>query len=95
MCDRVKLAVIAREEAEKPYNGKSNNCVPNTQDIVALFLKWSEDEANRFWCATFVYYCVILAGFEIPVRPKEPSCSFAGCVAWEEWTQADNRIECP
>lgn len=23
MCDRVKLAVIAREEAAKPYNGKS------------------------------------------------------------------------
>ncbi len=23
MCDRVKLAVIARKEAEKPYNGES------------------------------------------------------------------------
>lgn len=61
--------------------------MPNTQDIVALFLMCSEDEANRFWCAAFVYYCVILAGFEIPVRPKEFSCSFAGGVAWEEWTQ--------
>lgn len=46
MCDRVKLAVIARKEAEKPYNGKSDNCVPNIQDIVALFPKWSVDEAN-------------------------------------------------
>ena len=32
--DRNKLAIIAREEAKKPYNGKLNNCVPNIQDIV-------------------------------------------------------------
>lgn len=31
MCDRNKLAVIARAEAEKPYNGKLNNCAPNIQ----------------------------------------------------------------
>ena len=93
MCDRTKLAVIAREEAEKPYNGKVNNSVPNIQDIVALFPKWSVDEANGLWCAAFVYHCVILAGFKIPVRPKEASCSLAGCVAWEEWAQADSRIE--
>lgn len=93
MCDRVKLAVIAREEAEKPYIGKLNNCTPNIQDIVARFPKWSVDEANGLWCAAFVYHCVILAGFKIPVRPKESSCSLAGCVAWEEWAQADSRIE--
>lgn len=44
MCDPSRLAVIAREEAEKPYNGKWNNRVPNIQDIVALFPKWSVDE---------------------------------------------------
>lgn len=93
MCNRVKLAVIAREEAEKPYNGKSNHCVPNIQDIVARFPKWSVDEADGLWCAAFVYHCVILTGFKIPVRPKESSCSLAGCIAWEEWAQADPRIE--
>ena len=93
MCDRNKLAAIARAEAEKPYNGKLNNCPPNIQDIVALFPKWSVDEANGLWCAAFVYHCVILAGFKIPVRQKESSCSLAGCIAWEEWAQADSRIE--
>ena len=92
MCDRSKLAVIAREEAEKPYNGKWNNRVPNIQDIVALFPKWSVDEANGLWCVAFVYHCVILTGFKIPVCPKEASCSLAGCAAWEEWTQADSHI---
>lgn len=93
MCDRNKLAVIARKEAEKPYNGKLNNNVPNIQDIAALFPKWSVNEADGLWCAAFVYHCVISAGFKIPVRPKESSCSLAGCVAWEEWAQADGRIE--
>lgn len=93
MCDRVKLAVIAREEAEKPYNGKANHCAPNIQDIAARFPNWSVDEADGLWCAAFVYHCVILAGFSIPVCPKESSCSLAGCAAWEEWAQADNRIE--
>lgn len=92
MCDPSRLAVIAREEAEKPYNGKWNNRVPNIQDIVALFPKWSVDEANGLWCAAFVYHCVILAGFKIPVCPKEASCSLAGCTAWEEWAQADSHI---
>lgn len=94
MRNRAKLAAIAREEAEKPYYGKLNNCVPNIQDIAALFPKWSVDEADGLWCAAFVYHCVILAGFKIPVRPKESSCSLAGCVAWEEWAKADSRIEC-
>ncbi len=39
MCDRNKLAIIAREEAEKPYNGEVNDYMPNIQDIVALFPK--------------------------------------------------------
>ena len=76
MCDRNKLAIIARKEAEKPYSGKMSNCAPTIQSIVSLFPKWSVDEADGLWCAAFVYYCVILAGFQIPVRPKESSCLY-------------------
>lgn len=93
MCDQNKLAAIARAEAEKPYNGKLKCCAPNIQDIVAPFPKWSVDEADGLWCAAFVYRCVIMAGFHIPVRPKGSSCSLAGCIAWEEWAQTDSRIE--
>lgn len=67
--------------------------MPNIQDIVALFQKWTVDEADGLWCAAFAYHCVLLAGFKIPVHPKECSCSLAGCASWEEWAQADNRIE--
>ena len=48
---------------------------------------------DGLWCAAFVYHCVVLAGFKIPVWPTESSFYFAGCIAWEEWAQADSRIE--
>ena len=56
------------------------------KDNVAEMEQWN---SNGLWCAAFVYHCVILAGFKILVCPKESSCSLAGCVAWEEWAQAD------
>lgn len=93
MCDRNKLAAIARAEAEKPYIGIFSDSAPNIHNIVALFPNWSVNKADKLWCAAFVYHCVVLAGFNIPVRPKEASCSLAGCIAWEEWAQNDSRIE--
>lgn len=88
------LADTARKEAEKPYRGKLDNRQPNIQNIVALFPGWSVDEADGLWCAAFVYHCLTLAGFKIPVRPKESaSGSLAGCLGWEQWAQADSRIE--
>ena len=45
------------------------------------------------WCAAFVYYCCMQAGYRFPIRPKEcVSCNLAGCGAWEEWAKADNRV---
>lgn len=70
MGDRVTLAAIAKKEAQKPYKGKSNDCAPNIQQIVARFPKWSVDEANGLWCAAFVYHCVVSAGFQIPFVRK-------------------------
>lgn len=43
-------------------------------------------------CGVCISLCRI-GGLKIPVRPKESSCSLAGCIAWEEWARADNRIE--
>lgn len=43
MCDRNKLAVIARAEAEKPYKGKLNNCAPNIQDNLYIVVSYWRD----------------------------------------------------
>lgn len=93
MCDRNRLAEIARAKAEKPYHGTGTHSAPNIQDLVAPFPNLSVDEADGLWCAIFVYHCVTLAGFKLPVRPKESPCSLAGCIAWDAWAQADSRIE--
>lgn len=87
-----RLAHTAKEEALKCFHGFVMGTEPNFEEMVALFPNWSKEEADGYWCAAFVYYCCRKAGYEIPVRPVECSCSLAGCGAWEEWALADQRI---
>lgn len=93
MATKLDLANLARTEALKTWHGSVMGLKPNIQPIVELFPKWTIKEANNLWCAAFVYYCCIQAGYQIPVRPKEcVSCTLAGCGAWDEWAKKDNRI---
>ncbi len=88
-----ELAKIARKEALKNYHGFVMGTEPTIYDIIKPFSEWTIEEADSNWCAAFVYHCCILAGFDIPVRPKEcVSCVLAGCIAWEEWAMNDGRI---
>ena len=91
---REYLAKIAEEEAQTPYHGYIGGKTSNLQPVIRFFSKWTPEEADGLWCAAFVYYCCRKAGFEIPVRPVEcRSCNLAGCIAWEEFAQGDDRIE--
>ena len=66
----------------------------NIQPMIDLFPKWNVKEADKKWCAAFVYYCCIEAGFKIPYSPKEcVSCSLAGCGGWEDFAINDKRME--
>lgn len=94
MTTKKHLAEVAKDEAMKFYHGFVMTTEPNIGDMVRLFPNWTLEEADACWCAAFVYHCCVLAGFEIPVRPKESiSCTLAGCPAWEELAQGDRRIE--
>lgn len=86
------LAQTAKEEALKCYHGFVMGTEPNIDEMVALFPQWSIEEADGYWCAAFVYYCCVKAGYDIPARPMGCSCSLAGCGAWEEWAMADQRL---
>lgn len=93
MATRYELAEIARSEAMKNYHGRVMGLEPNIQPMVELFPKWKLKEADGLWCAAFVYYCCVRAGYQIPIRPKEcVSCNLAGCGAWEEFAKGDNRV---
>lgn len=91
MCN--KLAETARREAAKCYHGYVCGAASNLAEIIAPFPKWTLQEADRLWCAAFVYHCCIESGMRLPIRPTEcASSNLAGCGAWEEWAQADDRI---
>lgn len=90
---RAELARVAKELAELPFHGFIDGKEPNIRPIVDLFPKWSVAKADRLWCAAFVYYCCVKAGFDFPCRPEGASCSLAGCNAWEEFAMSNSRIE--
>lgn len=91
---RKKLAEIAREKAQMPFHGYLEDKKSNIESIIKYFPKWNIKDADRLWCAAFVYYCCIEAGFQIPYSPNECiTCSLAGCGGWEEYAIRDSRLE--
>ena len=87
------LASVAKAMAQVPFHGFTEGEKSNLDPIVQPFPKWTVDEADGLWCAAFVYYCCLKAGFEIPIRPDECKiCHLAGCIAWEELAMGDPRI---
>lgn len=94
MSTRKKLVQTAKRLAELPFHGRTEEQESNLLPIVRLFPKWDLERAERMWCAAFVYYCCVQAGFQIPYSPKGcRTCSLAGCGGWEEFALSDSRIE--
>ncbi|QSX06998.1 CHAP domain-containing protein [Sedimentibacter sp. zth1] len=86
------LANIAKKEAQKFYHGNVMGTKTNLQPIADLFPysdTWTIDSWDNCWCAAFVYHCVKLSGYELPIRyqNKSVNCSFAGVIAWEQWAK--------
>lgn len=91
---RIRLAEIAREKALLPFHGYVDGKEANIQPIIRHFPRWNIRDADGLWCAAFVFYCCIEAGFQIPYSPDEcVTCSLAGCGGWEEYAIGDPRIE--
>ena len=91
---RKQLASVAKDMAQIPFHGFDEGEDSNLEEIIRPFPGWTLEEADRLWCAAFVYYCCTKAGFDIPILPKEcKTCHLAGCIAWEEFAIADPRIE--
>lgn len=91
---REYLAEIARKKAMLPFHGDIQDSLSNIKPLIDLFPKWNTADADRMWCAAFVYYCCVEAGFEIPCSPDEcVTCSLAGCGGWEEFAMGNESIE--
>ncbi|MBR6452219.1 MAG: hypothetical protein IKS87_05900, partial [Lachnospiraceae bacterium] len=66
-----QLASVAKAMAQIPFHGFAEGETSNLEPLVLPFPKWTLEEADGLWCATFVYYCCKEAGFGIPIRPDE------------------------
>lgn len=93
---RLRLASIAHAEAEFEPAGDANQAGPQIEKYLSPFreimnlradaLRYSDLSIGYPWCAAFVYYCCLQAGFRIPPEPSECLCgSFAAVSTWREW----------
>lgn len=84
-----ELAKVAIREALKPFHGYVMTLRPNIHPIINLFPKWPLKKWNNNWCAAFVYYCCLQAGYGIPMKypDKRVKHNFAGCSSWEQWAK--------
>jgi len=89
MSKRDELAIIAMSNAQRCFHGNVMGLKSNIAPIIDLFPKWSLENWDNIWCAAFVYYCCIEAGFNLPVKYPDESVpnNFAGCNAWEAWAK--------
>lgn len=89
----LSLAKVAESSSSTPFHGFLENSESNIKPIIELFPKWNLYDADNKWCAAFVYYCCIKAGFDIPYSPSEcETCSLAGCGGWEEFAIKNEQI---
>lgn len=89
------LAETAKQLALLPLHGFANGQESNLQPLVQHFRRWDIQQADKLWCAAFVYHACVTAGFQLPFSPDECTlCSLAGVPAWEELARKDSRIGC-
>lgn len=83
---RSKLADIAEELAKENIIG-----VPGDQRYREICKYWPDEGIFNVlqskWCAAFVYYCCMQAGFLLPIRYPNGNYRLAGVGAWLEWAQ--------
>lgn len=91
MTFRRHLAELAAQKTRIPFHGNLIGLSSNLHPIVNLFPVWDLENWDNRWCAAFVYYCCVEAGYKIPVKSDHESvpCNFAGVSAWEAWAKLD------
>ena len=93
---RRRLADIARVEAELRLGGDDNQAGPDIEKYLALFreamnrragtTRYADLSIGYDWCAAFVYYCCLQAGYRfLPEPSSHINGSLAAVKIWNEW----------
>ena len=99
---RLRLASIARAEAELEPAGNANQAGPEIEKYVSLFREtmnhragtqdYSNLSVGYAWCGAFAYYCCLKAGFRIKPEPSEHvNGSLAAVSTWHDWASLPQR----
>ena len=104
---RIRLAQIARQEAQLTLTGNDDKGGPQIEKYLALLRPaLGQREGTRHlahskrgfdWCGAFVYYCCRQAGFTFSGRPSDilPG-TFAAVFIWPMWaTMPKNNFGIP
>lgn len=83
---RGKLANIAEAFGKENIVG-----IPGNERYREICKYWPDQAIYKVlqnnWCAAFVYYCCMQAGFLLPIRYPNADFRLAGVGAWLEWAQ--------
>ena len=93
---RMRLAAIARAEAQSQPAGDQNQAGAQIEKYLGLFREtmnrrastqeYSDTSKGYGWCCAFAYYCCLEAGFEIDPEPSpRVNGSLAAVRTWHEW----------
>lgn len=97
-----QLAQFAKEEASLKLRGNSAKAGPEIEKFLSPFRKILGESDPRFldisfgadWCAAFVYYLVIKAGYKLSIKPFEDKRGTFGLVGiWLEWAELENKLK--
>lgn len=93
---RLTLARIAEAEGQLTLRGNENMAGAAIEKYLAVFreamnrnagtTEYSDPSVGYRWCAAFVYYCCLQAGFTFPPKPiPGRGWTLAAAPAWYQW----------
>ncbi|MDL2302383.1 hypothetical protein LJC58_08515 [Lachnospiraceae bacterium OttesenSCG-928-D06] len=90
--DNCQLARIAIEESKKFYHGNMPGVSSNLHPLIECFPFPNTETLDNWdyvWCGAFVYHCVRLFDYDLPVHypDKRISGNFAGVLSWMQWAK--------
>jgi hypothetical protein len=96
-----QLAQLAKNEAALKLKGNLQKAGPEIEKFLSPFRLILSESDPRYldinfgydWCATFVYYLVIKAGYRLNIKPFEDKKGTFGLVGiWLEWAKFVNKF---
>ena len=98
---KMRLVQFAKEEASLKLKGNYAKAGPEIEKFLAPFRKILGENDPKFlntnfgadWCAAFVYYLVVKAGYKLSIKPFANKRGTFGLVGiWLEWAELENKL---